>query len=458
MKVHILVMALFVVNESCKDNKNYMTVFCKKTLIGLEQKPRGYGRRFSLHIEKFLKQNNIYPCKGETVYLGLSGGADSMALLKVLLDLSKKVDFDLKLIHINHGLRNESSAEMQKLKTLSHYLGLTIKTFHVSETFESNIENELRNARYKIFNDINSSHSKFFLAHHLNDCFEWDMLMSLKSSTDTLGIPLKNGSFIRPFLCVSKKQILNFLDFYRIKYFEDKTNYDSRFERSYIRSHIVELEKRFPKYLKHYAIRKNRQLIQLKINRFHKEIYIDQFQGRKILVAKDQQAIELESLVKTQIQLISTDSRGTLGKEVVKFLEGYNRTPKGPHKFSGNVLGFHDGDGIYLIHESNLSLRDKRLKNALKDADIPVVSFDSNFINHSYKQNFLPIIGLRSDITKLADLENLEDKQTTVFKSFKNQLTDKHVLLNPVKLMRYLKRNQNPNLFVVDMELLLANS
>ena len=59
-------------------------------------------------VEKFITDNEIFK-HGDSVVLGVSGGADSTCLLYVLNDLKEKLDLKLLVVHVNHGIRGEEA-------------------------------------------------------------------------------------------------------------------------------------------------------------------------------------------------------------------------------------------------------------------------------------------------------------------------------------------------------------
>ena len=64
--------------------------------------------QFLQKIFKFIQQQELI-AEGDLVYAGVSGGADSMCLLQVLCAYRQQVDFELRVIHVEHGIRGEDS-------------------------------------------------------------------------------------------------------------------------------------------------------------------------------------------------------------------------------------------------------------------------------------------------------------------------------------------------------------
>ena len=97
---------------------------------------------------------------GDSVTAAVSGGADSVAMLCVLKDLSESLDFSLKAVHINHNLRgDESNRDELFVRNLCSELNIECDFYSVdvmSRALEKKISIELaaRQARYEIFSEI----------------------------------------------------------------------------------------------------------------------------------------------------------------------------------------------------------------------------------------------------------------------------------------------------------------
>ncbi len=191
------------------------------------------------------------------VLVALSGGPDSRALFECLYELSKQENFDLGVAHVDHRWRKESENEASALKIHIEGLGVPfhLKTLDPSK-FEGNIEEYCRMERMRFFVDLcrEEGYGAVFLAHHSGDqaetilkrIFEGASLSALpgmRTHVEREGI-----LFVRPWLKVSKEEILGFLDDFQIPYFKDATNEDPRFLRGKMRVSLLPyLEKEFGK-------------------------------------------------------------------------------------------------------------------------------------------------------------------------------------------------------------------
>ena len=121
----------------------------------------------------------------------------------------------------------------------------------------SNLEKKLREERYKIFQNILDKDSILFMGHHLDDAIETFFLRALRGSgIDGLSsIPkqrsLGDGKLIRPFLNISKSDLLLRAKKEKLKFIDDPSNKDNSFDRNYLRNIVLpRIEKRWPSYRK----------------------------------------------------------------------------------------------------------------------------------------------------------------------------------------------------------------
>ena len=189
---------------------------------------------------------------GETVTVGLSGGADSCALLCVLNELCERFGITLKACHINHNLRGtESDRDQHFAEELCVRLGITIKVYSVDvkgalRKHES-IEEAARRLRYKCFDDITASGSIIATAHTASDNAE-TVLMNLIRGTGTkglVGIPPVRGSFIRPLICCTREDTERYCEEQGIAYVTDSTNLIDDCTRNKVRHSVIPLLKEF---------------------------------------------------------------------------------------------------------------------------------------------------------------------------------------------------------------------
>ena len=174
--------------------------------------------------------------KGEKIIVALSGGADSVTLLDVLLEISKG-GFPLEIFaaHVNHNLRGEESQRDEDfVKDLCQKRGVTLFTESVDvarlsgERGES-IELCARNVRYDFFFELSAKlGARIATAHTLSDCQE-TMLYNIARGTTLHGltsIPYTREDVIRPLLDVTRAQVEAYCKERDLSFVTDSTNMD----------------------------------------------------------------------------------------------------------------------------------------------------------------------------------------------------------------------------------------
>ena len=197
-------------------------------------------------IQQFIEKNRLL--ESRKLYLvGLSGGADSVALLLILRELGYRIE----AAHCNFKLRGEESDrdEIFVRELCAHY-NIPIHVIHFDTKEYANlhkvsIEMAARDLRYGYFRqlckDINAE--GVCIAHHRDDAVE-TLLMNLLRGAGMhglTGIRPKNDIVIRPLLCVSRQEILEYLDSIGQSYVTDSTNLVDDVLRNKIRLRVLPL-------------------------------------------------------------------------------------------------------------------------------------------------------------------------------------------------------------------------
>ncbi len=192
-------------------------------------------------VQNFI--NSHYTSEGP-ILVGLSGGADSLCLLHLLLECK----IPLHVAHVNHNWRIESTSEAEQLKGICTCLHLP---FHKKEldplTLTGNLEAACRQERLRFFKALCQEHGcqAVVLGHHQNDHAETILKQLFEGAPLAYmqGIQAVNIidelSIWRPLLSVSKKEIIAWLQERNLTWFEDCTNYDSRYFRGKCRTAII---------------------------------------------------------------------------------------------------------------------------------------------------------------------------------------------------------------------------
>lgn len=197
-------------------------------------------------VLKTVKKYNMLS-KGDRVLIGVSGGADSIALLEFFVSVKEKYDLDICVAHIEHGIRGEDSVnDAEFVKNYCKKLGVnfylkTIDAPNLAKKAKMGVEEYSRMARYDFFNTIECD--KIATAHNLTDNIE-TLLFRLARGTGLKGacsIPAVRGKIIRPFIEVSSGEIRKWCNDNNIPYRVDCTNSDSAYSRNLIRLEILPL-------------------------------------------------------------------------------------------------------------------------------------------------------------------------------------------------------------------------
>jgi tRNA(Ile)-lysidine synthase len=177
----------------------------------------------------------------DRVVIGVSGGADSTALLLTLRDL----EYEVAVAHLNHGLRgSESDADERFVQELAARLG--VRCFTQSATIriaEGNIEAAGREARRSFFSSLCDQHgfTKIALAHNREDRVETFLLHLMRGagSEGLVSMSPVGATTIRPLIETPRSEIESFLRDRGQVWRTDSTNMDISFARNRMRREII---------------------------------------------------------------------------------------------------------------------------------------------------------------------------------------------------------------------------
>lgn len=200
-------------------------------------------------LEKNLLEN------GDNCIVGISGGADSVCLLKILSDLKSRLGISLYAVHVNHMIRGaEAEEDEQYTKEFCKSLEIPCKVFRIdvralAKKEGVTVEEAGRDARYHSFNEAAEKFGlreyKIAVAHNKNDAAETVILNMSRGTgiSGIKGIPVKRDNIVRPLLCAERKEIEAYLIKNNVDYKTDSTNLSDDYTRNKIRHNILpELE------------------------------------------------------------------------------------------------------------------------------------------------------------------------------------------------------------------------
>jgi tRNA(Ile)-lysidine synthase len=209
------------------------------------------------------KQGSLHA--GQRVGVAVSGGADSVALLLLLLELRKQLGIVLSLAHFNHKLRGKDSEADEKFAAkLAAKHGLAFHAAHAdvaakAKRNKANVEDTARRARYEFFSTlVHGGHlDKVAVAHTADDQAETVLAHILRGTglAGLGGIHPEVGHIVRPLLGVRRPELRAYLRSKKQTWREDATNRDTTRMRARIRKKLMPiLEKHFqPAVVEHLA-------------------------------------------------------------------------------------------------------------------------------------------------------------------------------------------------------------
>ena len=192
--------------------------------------------------------------KETPVLLGLSGGADSRALLHILSLQAARDGFSVTLAHVNHGIRGEEALRDREFcRSLAKEYGFEICILDadvksLANAHGTGLEEEARSVRYAYFFELMREKKIPLLvtAHHADDQLE-TVLFRMCRGTGLRGLGgmspvrrLEEGGFlVRPMLSVPSREIRAYCDAEGLIYVTDCTNEDTSYARNRIRAEVV---------------------------------------------------------------------------------------------------------------------------------------------------------------------------------------------------------------------------
>lgn len=185
---------------------------------------------------------------GDTIVIGVSGGADSMALLKFFIDSKNFYNIKIIAAHVNHCLRGwESDRDENFVKEFCNKNNIDLRVLKVdvmdlADESGIGIEECARNVRYNFFNKLaKEPSSKIATAHTLSDNVETVILNLSRGAgpRGLSGIPAVRGKIIRPMLCLKRTEIETFCKENNINFVTDSTNLSREYSRNKVRLDVV---------------------------------------------------------------------------------------------------------------------------------------------------------------------------------------------------------------------------
>lgn len=195
--------------------------------------------------------------RSRRLLVALSGGADSVALLKLMCMQREALDLTLTAAHLHHGIRGREADEDA---TFCRELCASLRVQLIEEKIDvptlarvhgQGIETAAREARYAFLRRAKQQCNADYiaLAHHLNDQAETILMHLVRGAgpEGACGMARISGDLYRPLLETPKAALVQFLEEAGISWREDATNAISNNPRNSLRLHVLpEIEKSYP--------------------------------------------------------------------------------------------------------------------------------------------------------------------------------------------------------------------
>ena len=282
---------------------------------------------------------------GDVVVVAVSGGADSVCLLRILSELRDTLAMSLIVAHLNHGLRAlEDEKETKFVVDLAGECNLPLaheKAHNLRRVPGTSLEEEARITRYSFLEKILSEHDaqKVALGHNMNDQAETVLINLLRGSglRGLSGIPpIRENRYIRPLIQVTSDEIHTYLKERNISFIVDSSNLEKKYLRNKIRLDLIPLLLGYqPRFIEHLGelaslCREKNQSIEEEARKFLKKATLHASQGvmdLSIGVLKDLPMSTRFDVIREAIKQI----RGTLrriNRDHVKAVSDLIHNPK----------------------------------------------------------------------------------------------------------------------------------
>ncbi len=303
---------------------------------------------------------------GDAVLVGFSGGADSTFLLYFLNKFKSLLKIKLSALYVEHNLRGIESVEDGKFcRSFCENLNIAfysdeINVKHFAGNKKLSVEEAARVLRYEKFLETarKIKANKIATAHNIDDNAETSLLNLIKGKSlrAIAGIPIARGNIIRPILCASKSEIVEYLKERKISFRIDSTNFANDFQRNALRNEIIPLikEKINPSISKSVfksslVLKKQMEIIQ-KVASYLKPYFIEEtVEGLKIsLKLSDELGNEIFEEIIKQVLIERFDFKPDFNKVIA--LTKLLKAQTGKKIFLNNKLrAFRQRDSIVIF-------------------------------------------------------------------------------------------------------------
>ena len=406
-------------------------------------KDRGlYGKMIQKTITFIEKYNMI--SEHDLVAAGVSGGADSLCLLFVLLEYRKKVPFDLVVVHINHLIRKEAGLDAVFVKEIcdKEKIPFYLKEIDVGKIARQqriSEEEAGRNVRYEAFEEAlqffwkertntDIGQQKIAVAHHQGDSAE-TMLFHLFRGTGIYGmtgiLPV-NGNIIRPLLNCSREEIEEFLKKRKQVWCVDCTNEEDVYTRNKIRHHILGYaEKEINEKATEHVAKAAFQMASLREYLLNE---VEKMMKETATISEDVISINIEKLkvypefLQSQFLLMVIDriisGRKDISSEHIQGILGLlNKTGTKKMNLPKNLEVVKEYQTLWIKKQERIKLSEKKNKTLEEEQNLEIVLGENQKTEFGKDRSFCLPDGSILEISFMnsEDLERIEEKKYTKY-------------------------------------------
>ncbi len=284
---------------------------------------------------------------GDTVVVGVSGGADSMLLLEYLISVKDKYGLKIIVANVEHGIRgDESIRDTNFVKNYCHNNNIECRCLSIDAVNEAklnsmSVEEYSRKKRYEFFNSIDCD--KIATAHNLSDDVE-TVLFRLARGTSIkgcCGIPAVRGKIIRPLIECTSSEIRTYCRTNNIGFVIDSTNLNNDYSRNLIRNDIVN---KFTKINSNFEDNFQRFIVSANEDNAFLEKYAKKEYGKCLVDNK----LDIKRLTNNDISIIK--------RVIILYLSDYNLSVDELHL--NGIINLLDKKGKYQIKGDSFVIAD----------------------------------------------------------------------------------------------------
>ncbi len=330
--------------------------------------PQAYRALFLKHLSRFLENMASGKELKRSHAVAVSGGIDSMTLLWAAVRLHRQGTLGpIRAIFIHHHTRPGQDLDLEIVKKLCRDSQIPLSILHAEglRSSSGNFEAKARRARQELCLNELKKGEFLWTGHHLDDSYEWSFMQRHRSTTPqaSIGIPVRNGRIIRPFLCVTRAQIKRLARFEDIPYRDDPTNNEIKHDRNFIRLKVAPLiRQRYPKYLKFYAHFANYLAMMMNVSLLKRsgpsKIFV--YEEGAIFLGRSFSELQIQEM----IHHFSNTDRGEIITTIERMLRAIDNGKKGPFHFSGGIEASYS-HGLLMLYRQGMINNDHLIAASL---------------------------------------------------------------------------------------------